>query len=315
MIKQFRHQDITWVDVTNPTKEELAQISRDYKIHSLVESEASSPSARSRVDLYDNYLYLILHFPECHSCVLPTKKTKLTKPELGNLQEIDFILSQDFLITIHYKNIPVLDEFSQIFETSFSKKSTDSKENCGLLFFQILLQIYRSLDDDLNLLTNTLKKAESNIFNGREKEMILVLSNINQDLLDFSWSLKGHDRILKSLTEYLEVLFPNKFKHHSRALFNTYWRIYGTISNLRDLFTELRTTNDSLLTTKTNEIMKILTIMAFTTFPLTVFTSTFGMNTINTPIIGQNYDFWIIVAIMLVAVASMFIFFRYKRWL
>ncbi|PIR45397.1 MAG: magnesium transporter, partial [Candidatus Vogelbacteria bacterium CG10_big_fil_rev_8_21_14_0_10_50_13] len=44
-------------------------------------------------------------------------------------------------------------------------------------------------------------------------------------------------------------------------------------------------------------------------------TSLFGMNTVNTPILGRPNDFWDIVIIMFGAVALMFIFFRYKKWL
>ncbi|MDQ5890103.1 MAG: magnesium transporter, partial [Patescibacteria group bacterium] len=90
MIKQFRHKEITWIDVTSPTKDELTQLSKDYNIHSLVENEASSPSVKSRVDLYDSYLYLILHFPECKTCIGDVKKTKTRE----NIREVDFILSE-----------------------------------------------------------------------------------------------------------------------------------------------------------------------------------------------------------------------------
>ena len=64
-----------------------------------------------------------------------------------------------------------------------------------------------------------------------------------------------------------------------------------------------------------NEIMKILTIMAFITFPLTLFTSMFGMNTIATPIVGRTGDFWIILGIMVIVSAGLFSFFKYKRWM
>ena len=74
-------------------------------------------------------------------------------------------------------------------------------------------------------------------------------------------------------------------------------------------------TNTSLLSTRTTEITKNLTIMAFITFPLTLLANIFGMNTENNPIIGSPYDFWIIVAMMVAGIISMFEFFRYKKWL
>ena len=57
MIRQFKHRETTWIDVTSPAKEELATLARDYGLHSLVENELGSPSTRAHADLYDNYIY------------------------------------------------------------------------------------------------------------------------------------------------------------------------------------------------------------------------------------------------------------------
>lgn len=307
MIRQFKHRDTTWVDVISPSKEELSTLSKQYNLHSLVENELSTPSARAHCDLYDAYIYLVLHFPCCNFC--------LGEEKSSNTQEVDFIIGKDFLITIHYEPIQALDEFGQIFEANLISEDAKKKNQAGILFSHIILSLYKSLDDGLTMIGNELRKAEQEIFSGKEKEMVVVLSKINHELLDYTWSLKNHADILSTFDNASEIMFGNEYRHFSRKIMATYHRIYSTLENLKEMFDDLRTTNDSLLSIKTNEIMKILTIMAFITFPLTVFTSTFGMNTIHNPILGMPFDFWIIIAIMLGAVTSMFIFFRYKRWL
>ncbi len=307
MIRQFKHRETTWIDVLSPSKEELASLAKQYNLHSLVENELSAPSSRAHSDLYENYIYLVMHFPCCNFCIGQDKG--------GNDQEIDFIVGRDFVITIHYEPIQVLEEFSQIFEANLLSEEPKKKSQAGQLFFHITLALYKSLDDGLAMINTELRKAEKEIFNGKEKEMVVVLSKINHELLDYTWSLKNHAHILSSFENASEVMFGSDYRHFSRKITATYHRIYSTLENLKEMFEDLQTTNDSLLSIKTNEIMKILTIMAFITFPLTVFTSTFGMNTIHNPILGMPFDFWIIIAIMLGAVASMFIFFRHKGWL
>jgi magnesium transporter len=94
-----------------------------------------------------------------------------------------------------------------------------------------------------------------------------------------------------------------------------YDRLANEMKSNRASLLELRDTNNSLLTTKQNEIMKIFTIMAFVTFPLSLFASLFGMNTVGTPILGNRLDFWIIVGIMFAAASVFFAFFKYKKWL
>ncbi|MEK9185922.1 MAG: CorA family divalent cation transporter, partial [Patescibacteria group bacterium] len=77
---------------------------------------------------------------------------------------------------------------------------------------------------------------------------------------------------------------------------------------------ELRETNNSLLSTKQNETMKMLTIIAFVTLPASLIASIFNMST-SLPLVGQPYDFEIVVTMMIFASACTFLLFKYKKWL
>ena len=77
----------------------------------------------------------------------------------------------------------------------------------------------------------------------------------------------------------------------------------------------LRETNNSLLTTKQNEVMKVFTIMAFVIFPLSLVAGIFGMNTAYIPIVGLPGDFWMVMGIMVVLGVLFLSFFMYKKWL
>jgi magnesium transporter len=94
-----------------------------------------------------------------------------------------------------------------------------------------------------------------------------------------------------------------------------YQRVERTLGNLYDSLQELRATNDSLLNTKQNEIMKTLTVLAFLFLPLTFITGVFGMNTVNDPIIGGPGDFYILTGGMVVIAVCCFVYFRHRDWL
>jgi magnesium transporter len=70
-----------------------------------------------------------------------------------------------------------------------------------------------------------------------------------------------------------------------------------------------------MLSTKQNEIMKIFTILAFVTLPLSLIAAVFGMNTTFIPIVGLPNDFWIIIGIMIITSLAMFAYFKYKKWI
>jgi len=308
MTKQLKYKNITWIDLESPSKEELKTVVDKYKLHSLVAAELDRPSTRSKVDVYEDYIYSIFHFPPCEVCIGAEENE-------DGIEELDFVLGKDFLITVHYTNMPQLDELSKILETQFDVMQGRKEPHAGYLLFYIIRTIYHSLHEGLEYINLELKEIEKQVFSGHEKEMVSTLSVVNRKLIDFRWTIKSHHEILDSLEIASIDFFEPKFSFYVKTLTGEFERLWNMLESNRETFADIRSTNESLLNIKTNEIVKTLTIMAFITFPLSVLTSTFGMNTRYLPIVGHPYDFWIILAIMFSAVGAMFTFFKFKKWL
>ena len=160
-----------------------------------------------------------------------------------------------------------------------------------------------------------LKEIEGRVFNGDERKMVVELSHAGRTIHDFRQALAPHQEMLSSLEPVATRMFGTEFSYHVRTVFGAWERVEHTLARLRDSLKELRETNNSLLSTKQNEIMKTLTIMAFVTFPLTLISSVFGMNTRYLPIVGSTGDFWIILSLMLTLAIFFFLFFKHKKWL
>ncbi len=81
-----------------------------------------------------------------------------------------------------------------------------------------------------------------------------------------------------------------------------------------ELINGLSTTFDSLQANKTNEIMKILTLISSIILPLTFLTGLYGMNVL-LPLQEDNLAFWIIIGIMVVLGTGMITYFRKRKWM
>lgn len=315
MIKQLKYHNVTWIDIQAPSKEELDSISKQYDLHSLVTQELTEPSLRSKVDLYENYIYMILHFPTCQICHTNNKKRSKTSVQIGPTQEIDFVVGQDFLMTIHYEPVEALLEFSQIFETKATVEKARGQFHAGHLFYYIARQLYISLENDLNEINRELKGIEERIFQGEERQMVASLAHINRDLLDFRWALKAHKEILTSLEIAGIDFFNQKFGYYLRSLIGEYEKIWEGLSSNREVFDELRSTNESLLSIKNNETMKVLTVVAFIFLPVSLIGSIFGLSSEYLPFLDRPDGFFIVTGIMAVVALTMAIIAKSNRWL
>lgn len=304
MISKHKHKDLSWIDLESPSRDEISAIVEEYNIHPLIESELVKPSERSKVDLYSNFMYLILHFPK----YAPNKDRE-------SQQEIDFIIGKNFIITAHYESVNALYDFSKVFETGSILNRFENIDNTGILLHLILKALYENMGREMEIISNMLKDIEKKIFAGEELAMVEALSNINKVLIDFKRPIQIHKELLGSLEMAEEEFFSSKFKHYIHAAMGEYERIWSKLENNKETLNDLRQTNDSLFSAKTNSIMKNLTIMSFLTFPLALMVGILDMKSEGNPLAGVENQFWVVLSIMGTTTILMLLFFRHRKWI
>ncbi len=304
MITRYKHDDITWVDVESPTKEDILLLTKEFNLHPLAASELPLPTLRPKVDMYGDALYLILHFPAFRHSHGPDSR-----------QEVDFIIGKKYLITVRYDGIDTIHKFSKEFEVNSLLDKHEIGNHAGYLFFSMIKKLYRSLEHELDSIEVRLKLAESKIFKGEEGKMVEVLSYLNRDLLDFKQAIRPHMEVLKTFETISVKFFGDEFSFYIRSIFGEYHKVANMLEAHKEMLKDLRDTNDSLLTTKTSIIMKRLTFVSFATFPPMLIAGIFGMNATNMPVVEMKNDFWIIIGGMIIFTSSIIAFFFYKKWL
>ena len=303
MISKYTYSGVTWIDLQSPTPEEVFHIVDEYSIPPLVAEEFISETVRSKVDVYDNLIYLILHFP------VPNEK-KESKTE----QEIDFVIGKDFLITIHYELKSPLHEFFKKFEAHSLADKKSMGNHAGYLFYHIIKELYKNVGNDMEKIHKEMRVIENGIFEGKEKETVKIISEVNRKLLDFKQAMRFHSETLKSFETAGKKFFDNDFAYYLEAIVGEYNKIKGMLENHKDLLNDLRETNDSLLSLKTNETMRILTVLTFIIAPASLIASIFMMNT-DFILIHNDSDFFVVLGTMLLSSLIVFIYFKSKKWL
>ena len=113
-------------------------------------------------------------------------------------------------------------------------------------------------------------------------------------------------RVDRFLPEELELYFDD--------IVDAAERIWDLLDNYKEVVEALESTNESVISHRQNDVLRLLTIFSVTMLPLTVLTGIFGMNVLF-PGEARSEAFWVIVAALVVLLGSMVGFFRYKRWL
>ena len=302
MISKYVYKKLVWIDLESPTRDEMQSLMEEYKIPDLVGDEMLVETLRSKVDVYPNLIYLILHFP----------KMGRTRGKKNPDQEVDFIIGHDFIITSHTAPVDALHDFAKMFEVNSILDRSMMGDHAGFIFFYIAKELYKNLTLELEEINLTLQEVERNIFEGHEGAMVHTISNVNRTLVDFKQAIRFHRETLRSFEAAGTAFFGKDFSYYLSAVTGEFNKIQNILDDHKEILTDLRETNDALLSAKTNDTIRRLTIMTFIMMPLTLITSVFGMNS-NIVLINGLDEFFMVVGAMALTGLVMFIYFRKKR--
>lgn len=301
MITNRSSMNQSWTDLNSPTKEEVDSLVLSQDIDPIIAKDLLTPTPTQHALSAGEAIYAVLYVPAFkHSHTLSS-----------NSQEIDFIISAKGVTTVRYDSIDALHYFAKQIEVEEILHKGQSYH----IFFRMINVIYKSMTDELAYIEDWMKEIEKNIFEGYEKDMVFAISNVGKNLLNFKRITDPHYEVFQFIKNVGGEKFGNEFQIETESLINEWQRLVKRLNNQIDLMVELRETNNSMLSTKQNEIMKIFTILAFVTFPLSLIASIFGMNTAHIPIVGWPNDFWIVIGIMFIMSLAMFAYFKYKKWI
>jgi magnesium transporter len=303
MLKKQNYQAVTWVDSESPTKDEARSLMEEFDLSPEVAQDVLLPTFKDKILPSKDYVYLVLHFPAF-------KHTH----NKSHRQEIDFVIGKHFIITNRYESIDSMDKYAKIFEVNSILDKNNEMIGPGQIFLAIMRTVYQSLSDELDSISYLLNEAERKIFAGKEREMVFELSKVGREIINFNHIIIPHGNILETLRQEMGKILGHNFTVELDEIINEYYKISKILENVTQVLQELRETNNSLLSTKQNEIMKMLTLFTFLSLPFTVITGFFSMSTIHIPFINSAQAWYWIIAVEVLILVIFWIVAHKKKW-
>ncbi|MBI4065578.1 hypothetical protein HY412_00070 [Candidatus Kaiserbacteria bacterium] len=249
----FRHEyaDGVWVDLEQPSENDIRQIAEEFSIGEHIERELLYPTPVPLVMSGDGMSLLVLHFP-----------THGTNNDETKSQEVDFVVGRNFIITVRYEVVVSLHHLKKLLEAQ-DIVAERAPITTDILLEVLFSHLYASVRDHTNHAADNLARVENEMFNGHERTTVRSISNISREFLHVEASLATQE---EALLHFLSVLTQDEFFGSSFAI--RAQRIKAEHSNVarrvkthRAVATELRETNIALLEARQNQIMKILAVL------------------------------------------------------
>ncbi|MFL5929813.1 MAG: magnesium transporter CorA family protein [Gaiellaceae bacterium] len=294
---------LTWVHLDSPTKEEATALAERFGWHPLDVEDVLSKRQRPKVDEYDDYRFVVLHFP-----VYDKNVQRL------NAGELDVFLDPDYIVTLpNVELLPVTRLFQRVQDEPELRDSLFGKGS-GYLLYHVLDDLFDYCFPILDKIGHKLDRVEDDIDEDRFEEVVRDISKVKQEIISYRKIVKPQRPTLRVLERHVERFLPEDLELYFDDLVDASERIWDVLDNYKEVVEALETTNESALQHRQNDVLRVLTVFGAIFLPLTFLTGIFGMN-VRYPGEGTHEAFWIIIGLMVVSIVGMLGFFRYKRWL
>jgi magnesium transporter len=294
---------LTWINLESLDSESVNQLAERFGWHPLDLEDVFSKRQRPKVDDYPEYLFAVLHFPRYDKAI-----------QRLNAAEIDIFLGPDYLVTIpNVELLPVTRLFRRCEEDEQFRDELFAKGS-GRLLYEVLDDLFDYCFPILDKIGHKLDSLEDDVFEGRSEDIVRDISNAKQEIISYRKIIKPERPTLRLLERHVERFLPEELELYFDDIVDAAERIWDLLDNYKEVVDGLEDTNESVISHRQNNVLRILTVVSVVLLPLTLISGIFGMN-VHFPGFDTAWAFWTIAGVMLATALSLIAFFRYKRWL
>ncbi|MDF2751025.1 MAG: Mg2 transporter protein CorA family protein [Gaiellaceae bacterium] len=301
--RELAADGLTWVHLDRPHPAAIDELSTRFGWHELDVEDVLSKRQRPKIDEYPEYLFAVLHFPVYDKAV-----------QRLNAGELDVFLGPDYLVTLpNVELLPVTRLFGRCEDDDALREQLFAKGS-GRLLYEVLDDLFDYCFPILDKIGHKLDRVEDQMFEGRAEDVVRDLSNVKQEIISYRKIVKPERATLRLLERRVERFLPEELDLYFDDVVDAAERIWDLLDNYKEVVEALESTNESVISHRQNDVLRLLTLISVTMLPLTLITGIFGMNVLF-PGEGTPGAFWVILAALVVTLGSMLAFFRLKRWL
>lgn len=301
LVKYATKAGVTWVDIQGLGDESVLRgVAEVFGIHPLALEDVVHTHQRPKTENYPNHQFIVLRMPNFDP------ESKL------NLEQMSIFLSTNCVVTVQefYE-----DDFGPIRDRIRRGGGPIRAHGADYLAYTLIDRIVDGFYPVLEDIGERLDALESEVLDGGDVAIIQKINELKKELLALRRAIWPLRDAVSSLIRDPNPYFSDEVRVFLRDVWDHCAQLVDAIETYRDLASNLTNTHLTILSNRTNEVMKVLTIMATIFIPLTFVAGVYGMNFDFMPELHWRWGYPAVMAFMFVVAVGLLIYFQRKGWM
>jgi magnesium transporter len=297
--------ELTWVNIEQPTERGIEYLAQNYSFNQLDLEDCLSRRQRPKIDEYEDYLFVVLHFPKWY------KDVQIARPS-----QVAIFIGRNYVVTVHSGELTPLVKLFELCKDKDDVRERNMGKGSVFLAYRIIDLLVDYCFPIMDKILSQMESVEDKVFD-EHIEASHELAVVRRDVIAqrrIIWPLRTvigelEIKLQKFTTTDMSVYFGDLSDHINK--------IWDTLDECKEVIEVFKDTDYVLSTERINRVMRILTIFSSIVLPFIVISSIYGMN-IHLPgglTSGNRLSFILLMVLMALIAGGMLYFFRRKRWI
>ena len=295
-------QGYTWINVDTVSDQEvLKSLGQAYGLHELSIQDIANTDHRVKYEDFGNYLLIImktLEYDAGRQCV--------------DAEQLSIILGDNFIIT--FQERPG-DFFGGLRNEISAADSIVRRMGVDYLACRIIDIIVDNYFSTIERFGNEIEDKEDELVFNPTRQVLISIQGVKRNMMllrQYVWPVR---EILIDLSKKQSQLIKDETTAYFRDVYDRIFEALDLIETTREMVSGLIDIYLSSMSNRTNEVMKVLTVVATIFIPLTFIAGLYGMNFKYMPELDSPWGYPAVLAFMLAVAIGMLVYFRTKKWL
>ncbi len=292
---------LLWVDLENPDEFESDSLVEIFNFHPLAVEDCVSDLSSPKVDDYEEYLFLV------------TNAIDLSSPDKFATVELDIFLGKNYVVTFHKTRVKSVEQVRDGIQKRSDLRSIGHEAD--LLVHALLDHLVDNYLPILDHYDEKIDTLEEEIFNNSAKDHLAEAMQIKRNIYSLRRIVAPQRDLLYSLSRNPTVFIKTRHMLYFRDVYDHLFRIYGIAEGYHEAISGLLQAFFSYQSTRLNEKINRMTILATLSMPAVVIASIYGMNFHHMPELDWKYGYFVSLGLMAFVSVCMLIWMKLKKWI
>jgi magnesium transporter len=295
-----REDSVMWVDMSKPTDQESYVLTHDFRFHPLAIEDVISERSRTKLDNYDRYLFLVFPIVDY-----------VGREEGLKISELDFFLSKNTLVTVRYDD-------HRIYDYLYSRAERDERllsRGADYLFHAVIDTVVDNYNATLDIFEYEVDQVEEDVLGEHDEETLKSIFTLRRDIVQLKRIVMPQKEVVNQLSRLQHPLISQNLRVYFSDIHDHLVRTNDMADTHREILNSSLEIYYSTISTKTNEIIKVLTILTAVFIPPTFLAGLWGMNFHHMPELDLKYGYYISLGVIALIMGGMIAFFRHQKWI